>query len=85
MENWGMEAVKEVFGFMYNDIPSTLHKNDIGPQKSNVCYLMPVRFFAGDPDEFQIVRTDLIKESNKRTVFGNLCNADLGKRFAHPC
>ena len=48
-----MEAVEEVFGFNY--------KKDIGPQKPNVSYLMPVRFFAGDPDEFQTMRTDLKK------------------------
>ena len=39
MENWGMKAVKEVFGFMYNDIPSTLYRKDIGPETSNVSML----------------------------------------------
>ena len=85
MENWGMEAVRQIFGFSYNDNCSTLNEKDIGPDKSNVCYLMPVRFFAGDPDEFLIARSDLKKESHKRTQFGNWPFADLGKRFAHPC
>ena len=46
-----MKAVEEVFGFTYNDIPSTLHRKDIGPEKPNACYFMPARFFAGTRDE----------------------------------
>ena len=85
MENWGMEAVKEVFGFMYNENPSTLHRKDIGPEKPNVCYLMPVCFFTGSPLEFSIVKADLEKQSNKRSRVGQRSYADLGQRFVHPC
>ena len=84
MENWGMKAVKEVFGFMYNDVWSSLHWRDIGPEKPNVCYLMPVRFFAGSPREFFVVKADLKTQSNKRTGIGCRKFADLGQRFKHP-
>jgi hypothetical protein len=85
MGNWGMQAVKEVFGFMYNDVWSSLHRKDIGPEKPNACYLMPVRFFAGSPQEFCVVKADLKTQSNKRTGKGKFVFADLGQRFKHPC
>ena len=85
MENWGMKAVEQVFGFKYNDFPSTLHRKDIGPGKPNVCYFMPVRSFEGSPYEFQEQRATLKEESNKRTGVGKRIYADLGQRFEHPC
>ena len=86
MENWGMQAVKEVFGFMYNDLWSNLHQKDIRPKKPNVCYLMPVRFFADSPLEFSLAKADLKIQSNNRTQQqGPTEFADLGQHFKHPC
>ena len=82
----GMQAVKEVFGFMYNDLWSSLQQKDIGPEKPHACYLMPVRFFAGFPLEFSVAKSDLKKKlAKKRTQHTNPTKyADLGQRVKHP-
>ena len=85
MENWRMKAVEEVFGFMYNDNPSSFQRKDIGPEKPNVCYLMPDRFFTGSLLEFSIVKADLEKQSKKRSRVDQRGYGDLGQRLVHPC
>ena len=86
MENWGIRTVKEVFGFVYNDACSSILWKDIGHEKPNTCYLMPVRFFTGSPLEFSKVKAN--HEANLRTKSNNKAGrryADLGQRFVHPC
>ena len=87
METWGMQAVKEVFGFAYNDVWSSAHCKDIGHEKPNVCHLMPVRFFTGSPLEFSKVKANLKTQSNKSSSNSDRArqHPDLGQRFVHPC
>ena len=79
----GMGALEEVFGVRYNDLHSNLRRNDIGVDKPNSCYMMPMYKFLGTTEEFQAKRAALKSISNERTHTGSRHYADLGKRFMH--
>ena len=85
MENWGMQAIREVFGWSAQRDASSVEDKNIGPQKPNCCYFMPVYQFHGTERQFRERRLALSKECEERTNCGKRCFADLCKRFAHPC
>ena len=83
-EDWGMDALEEVFGVRLNRHPSSLRRTDIGVDKPNVCYMMPVYEYLGTSAQFQEERQRLRVISSKNTQLGSKSYADLGKRFLHP-
>ena len=84
MEDWGMQAVKEVFGWSPQRDHSSVEDRNIGTKKPNCCYFMPIYQFHGTERQFRERRVVLTKEAKKRTNVGKSCPADLCKRFAHP-
>ena len=58
-EDWGMDALEEVFGVRLNRHPSSLRHTDIGVDKPNVCYMMPVYEYLGTSAQFQEERQRL--------------------------
>ena len=85
MENWGMKAVREVFSWSPQRDASSVEDRNIGPQKPNCCYFMPVYQSHGTERQFRERRAALTKDCKERRNTGKRCFADLCKRFAHPC
>ena len=70
MEEWGMDALEEVFGVRYNDFGSTLRRSDIGPTLPNICYFMPIYLFIGTVTQFHTRRDVMRGLSDARTAVG---------------
>ena len=83
-EDWGMDALEEVFGLRLSRHPSSLRRVDIGVDKPNVCYMMPVYEYLGTAAEFQEERQRLRVISSQNTKIGSKRYVDLGKRYMHP-
>ena len=77
MEEWGMDALEEVFGVRYNDFGSTLKRSDIGHDLPNICYFMPIYLFIGTVTQFHARRDVLMDLSDARTAVGKRIFADL--------
>ena len=78
LEDDGMLAIRNAFGFIANQDRSTIHRKSVSATKPHAGYDMAIRQIIGTEEQFLTRKHDIKDDPS----YGRA--ADLGGRFKHP-